>query len=357
MSSGEEGKKILGRGLASLLSEASTSLDRGQDIVPLARSIPGSGRVMQVLLCNISFNPDQPRKIIEQQGLRELSASISEHGVLQPIIVRCISPDRYQIVAGERRYHAARQAGLESVPVLVKELDDIETFEVAMVENVQRRDITSIEEGEAYQKMIDEHGHTQESISKKLGKSRSHVANTMRLLKLPVEVQQMVADGSISSGHARSILGCDNPVAWARRIIEQGLSVRSVEQLVRAASASASVSPHPAAAADSSSAARSGAEIGSPPLGYSPVGSRRRDGAGVTAGAAVSPAAVCQDDEDIALTQSLLAEALGMEVSIEPSGVDRVDGNSYRVVIRCLDLEQLDTVVAKLSGGGFELGE
>lgn len=299
-------RRILGRGLASLLSEVATSFEEGPSELRGAQ-------VKYMPIRQITFNSGQPRKLIEQDALMDLAASIKEHGILQPIIVRKFGPDdQYQIVAGERRYQAAKQIGLSEVPVLIKELDDIAAFEIAVIENIQRQDITSLEEAESYHKLIAEYCHTQESLSKRLGKSRSHISNTMRLLKLPPEVRSLLANGLISPGHARAIVNSENALELADLIVRKGLTVRDVEHLVRNDSSSTLTPNQRARAAD----------------------------------------AIVERDQDIAQTEKMLRETLGMDVIIK-QGKD----NRYALTIKCPDLEKLDMVIAKLSDSSFELDD
>lgn len=212
----------LGRGLSALLGEADTSAD------------PTSG-VREIPIELITANPDQPRHIFDAAEIETLTASIRDKGVLQPILVRPGpgGTGHYQIVAGERRWRAAQGAGLKSVPALIRELDDTETLEVAIVENVQRADLNPVEEAMGYRALIDRFGRTQEQVSAVVGKSRSHVANLMRLLTLPDEVMAMLEDGRLSAGHARALVGSADPVALAHRVIKDGLNVRLAEALVK----------------------------------------------------------------------------------------------------------------------------
>lgn len=215
----------LGRGLSSLLGE-------------VAQEAPVSGgarRGLQVLpVASIEPNPGQPRTQFDDDALAELAASIQARGLIQPIVVRPHGA-RYQIVAGERRWRAAQKARLHEVPVIVRDFDDAETLEVAIVENIQRKDLNAIEEAEAYKKLIGEFGHTQEELGRLVHKSRSHVANLLRLLDLPEQVRNLVASGELSMGHARALIPADDPAALADEVLKRGLSVRDTEKLVRSA--------------------------------------------------------------------------------------------------------------------------
>jgi ParB family chromosome partitioning protein len=212
----------LGRGLSALLGESEASAD------------PASA-VREIPIELIVRNPDQPRRTFDEGELELLSASVRDKGLLQPILVRPdpADPNRYQIVAGERRWRASQRAGLKLIPALVRELDDTETLEVAIVENVQRADLNPVEEAMGYKALIDRFGRTQEQVSPVAGKSRSHVANTLRLLNLPEEVLAMLADGRLSAGHARALVGASDPVALAHRVVKDGMNVRLAEALAK----------------------------------------------------------------------------------------------------------------------------
>ena len=180
-------------------------------------------------------NPNQPRKSFDQADLDELAKSLREKGVIQPLIVRP-DPDNgdiYQIVAGERRWRAAQVAQLHEIPVLVRDYSDIQTLEIGIIENVQRAELNPIEEAAGYQQLIGEFGHTQDSVAKNLGKSRSHIANLLRLLNLPEAVRELVRNGDLSAGHARALVTANDPEALAKTVVERGLSVRQTENLVK----------------------------------------------------------------------------------------------------------------------------
>jgi ParB family chromosome partitioning protein len=177
-------------------------------------------------------HPDQPRRHFDEEKLEELAQSIAERGVLQPIVVRKVG-NGYQIVAGERRWRASQRARLHEIPALVRELDDTQTLEIAIIENIQRADLNAIEEAEAYQRLIGDFGHSQEALGKLVQKSRSHVANLLRLLDLPAAVRQDVANGSLTMGHARALITAPDPEKLAADVIKRGLSVRETEKLAR----------------------------------------------------------------------------------------------------------------------------
>jgi len=214
----------LGRGLSALLGE-----------VAQEESIAGGARANGVQLLSIAEirpHPDQPRRYFEEAAIDELAQSIAARGLIQPIVVRPV-PSGYQIVAGERRWRAAQKAQLHEIPALIRDFSDAETLEVALVENIQRQDLNAIEEAEAYKRLGDEYGHSQEALAKLVHKSRSHVANLIRLLDLPKPVREQVAEGKLSMGHARALITAPDPVALAEEVIAKGLSVRETENLSR----------------------------------------------------------------------------------------------------------------------------
>jgi ParB family chromosome partitioning protein len=215
-------KTRLGRGLASLIGdrfdEAALGSDEERQSVPLAALKPGR------------FNP---RRNFAEAQLEELAASIRERGLVQPLVVRPSSGDTYEIVAGERRWRAAQLANLHDVPAVVRTLTDREAVEIAIIENVQREDLNAIEEGEGYQLLIEGHDYTQDELAKIIGKSRSHLANTLRLLKLPESVQDLVRSGALSAGHVRPLVGRPDAAVLAERIVSRGLNVRQVEALTQ----------------------------------------------------------------------------------------------------------------------------
>ena len=217
----------LGRGLSALLGE----VEREQPISGNSATEPG---LKLLPVGEITPHPNQPRRHFDDAALDELAASIAERGLIQPIVVR---PHRqgWQIVAGERRWRAAQRAGMHDIPAIIRTFDESETLEIALVENIQRAELNAIEEAEAYQRLVGEYGHTQEALGRLVGKSRSHVTNLMRLLELPGTVRGLVADGSISMGHARTLITAPDPEALAREVVRRGLSVRQTEVLARAA--------------------------------------------------------------------------------------------------------------------------
>jgi ParB family chromosome partitioning protein len=217
----------LGRGLAALIG------DVGDEVAFVDRA-KGSGQ-RKIPIEFLRPNPRNPRKSFEEAELEELAGSIREKGIIQPIVARSVPgmADVYEIIAGERRWRAAQRAGLHEVPVLVVEATESEALELAIVENVQRADLNPLEEALGYEQLVAEFGHTQADLARIVGKSRSHVANTMRLLRLPEPVKALVNDGKLTAGHARALLSVEDPEAAARRIVEKGLNVRDVERMAQ----------------------------------------------------------------------------------------------------------------------------
>ncbi len=211
----------LGKGLGALMLENSTDEMLTENELPINEIIP---------------NRDQPRKTFDEAALEELAQSIKQHGVLQPLLVRPIPSGGYQLVAGERRWRACRIAGMNKVPVVIKELTDTETMEIAIIENLQREDLNPIEEAEGLQALIDKCGYTQEEVAVSVGKSRPAIANSLRLLRLPQEVRDMTKNGDISAGHARALLAFDNEAMMleaAKNIVSNKMTVRDVERLAK----------------------------------------------------------------------------------------------------------------------------
>jgi ParB family chromosome partitioning protein len=217
----------LGRGLSALMGEVSREQPTSED------GLRSSG-IQLVAVASIAPHPGQPRRYFDEAALDDLARSIASRGLIQPIVVRPHGGG-YQIVAGERRWRAAQRAQLHEIPVVIREFDEAQTLEVALVENIQREDLNAIEEAEAYQKLIGEFGHTQEELGKLVHKSRSHIANLIRLLDLPASVRIAVAEGKLSMGHARALVTAADPEALAQDVIGRGLSVRDTEKLAKAA--------------------------------------------------------------------------------------------------------------------------
>jgi ParB family transcriptional regulator, chromosome partitioning protein len=286
-------RRGLGRGLSALLGEADAA---GAGDAPR----PGDSRDLPIEL--IERNADQPRRDFDEEELEALAASIRERGVLQPILVRPspLTQGRYQIVAGERRWRAAQRAGLRELPAVIRELDDLKTLEIAIIENVQRVDLNAIEEAFGYRDLIDRFGRTQDEIAQIVGKSRSHVANAIRLLGLPEAVQQDLRAGRLSAGHARALAAAPDPEALARQVLAQGLNVREAEALARRAQAP------------------------------------RRP----------TPSSAGGKDADTRALEEDLSDALGLSVEIN----DR--GGAGEVRVRYGSLEQLDELCRRLTRGG-----
>ncbi|MEM8540270.1 MAG: ParB/RepB/Spo0J family partition protein [Pseudomonadota bacterium] len=224
----DSSRKRLGRGLAALIGE----MDHP---VSAESSKPQqSDRILPIEL--ISQSANNPRRFFAESEIAELAHSIKEHGIIQPIVVRALDGDKgskFEIIAGERRWRASQKAGLTEVPVIIRNVDDKSALELAIIENVQRADLNAIEEGLGYQQLMDEHDYTQADLGDVIGKSRSHVANILRLLKLPASVQTLVSEGALSAGHARTVVTAADPVALAKRIVSEGLSVRQAEVLAQ----------------------------------------------------------------------------------------------------------------------------
>lgn len=216
-------RRGLGRGLSALMADVHLAPNEARKRPDLA-----------VPIDRVRPNPGQPRRDFSQAALDDLAASIREKGILQPLIVREREGGHYEIVAGERRWRAAQLAQLHEVPVLVRDLDDTEVLEIAIIENIQRADLNAVEEALGYRQLMEKFGHTQERMAEALGKSRSHIANLLRLLQLPEEVQAMLREGQLSAGHARALVTLPDPVAAARRVVVEGLSVRETERLAQA---------------------------------------------------------------------------------------------------------------------------
>jgi ParB family chromosome partitioning protein len=286
-----QGKRSsLGRGLSALMADLQT------EDAPAVRD-----GALTVPIEQVTPNPDQPRRVFDQAALAELADSIRHRGIIQPLIVRRHPDDGdiYQIVAGERRWRAAQIAQLHELPVLVRGFSDEEMLEVAIIENIQRADLNAIDEAASYRQLMTRFGHTQEKLAEALGKSRSHIANLLRLLSLPDQVQEWVRDDKLSAGHARALITAENPVPLARKIIEKDLSVRAVEALMR--------------------------EKASKPAKASTV---------------------AEKDADTRALEGDLSATLKMRVQIKHSGTD-----GGQMVITYRDLEQLDKLCQALAGG------
>lgn len=293
MAERKDQRRGLGRGLSALMADVEVSGNGQSGIRSLDRSLP---------IERINPNPDQPRRTFAQKDLDELADSIRTRGVLQPLIVRP-KGDAYEIVAGERRWRAAQMAQLHEVPVVIRDFTDTEVLEVAIIENIQRADLTAIEEAQGYRQLMDKFGHTQEQLAEALGKSRSHIANLLRLLSLPGDVQNMVNAGTLSAGHARALITADDPIALATQVVGKGLSVRETEKLVKDASL--------------------------------PPGTARP-----------RPRGVVEKDPDTRALEADLSASLRMSVTITHAP----GGEGGEITLRYKSLEQLDDIVGRLAG-------
>ena len=223
----DNSKRRLGRGLAALIGE--------MDQLPAA-DIGAPPTVNPDRLVPIEFvgrNPRNPRRYFDESELQDLASSIRQHGIVQPVVVRTTADNRFEIIAGERRWRAAQLAGLIEIPVIIRDVDDRTALEIAIVENVQRSDLNPLEEAMGYELLIADHGYTQNDLGEIIGKSRSHVANSLRLLKLPEPVRDMLASGTLSAGHARALIPTSDPIALAKAVIAKGMSVRDAERLAQ----------------------------------------------------------------------------------------------------------------------------
>lgn len=220
-------RRRLGRGLAALIGEMD------QPIVAESASAPVVPADQRVPIEHITRNPRNPRRTFDEAELQDLANSVRQHGIVQPVVVRTVNGDRFEIIAGERRWRAAQLAGFSDIPVIVRDVDDRTALEIAIVENVQRSDLNPLEEAMGYELLIADHGYTQNDLGEIIGKSRSHVANSLRLLKLPEPVRDMLSSGTLSAGHARALIPTSDPTTLARAIIAKGLSVRDTEKLAQ----------------------------------------------------------------------------------------------------------------------------
>ena len=218
-------KKGLGRGLSSLMGDTETTQTKNTNV----------GQETKIPIANLKPSPSQPRRLFNKNSINELADSIKAKGLVQPLVVRPSPSDanNYEIIAGERRWRAAQIAQLHDVPVVIRNFNDTEALEIAIIENVQRSDLSPIEEAAGYKRLIENHGHTQEDLSGIVGKSRSHIANIIRLLSLPQSIQDMITEGKISSGHARAIMNSAFPEQLAEKIVNENLSVRDAENLAK----------------------------------------------------------------------------------------------------------------------------
>ncbi len=297
----------LGKGLSVLISE-----EYSKSFSSAEAEASGSGNGPQLLgIDRIVTGKFQPRQHFSETYLQELSESIKRNGIMQPLVVRPVKNSQYEIIAGERRWRAAKLAGLLEVPVIVRDVEDRQALELALIENIQRQDLTPLEEAAGYQRLIDEFAHTQEELSGIVGKSRSHIANLLRMLSMPDNLKQLLNDGSLSMGHARALMGAKDPQALAEEVVRRGLNVRQTENLCRGEGqgiVDAAPKERPASRGSSSRA--------TPAPG--------------------------QKDDDIAALEETLTNQLGMPVAINARGQE---GD---IVIRYDSLTQLNNIITRL---------
>lgn len=307
MADRKQERRGLGRGLPALMAELGIDDSVLQPAPDHARPEQADRGVRSLPIESLQPNPDQPRRQFDTRALEDLAQSIREKGVIQPLIVRPVpeGQDRFEIVAGERRWRAAQLAQLHELPVLIRQFSDSEVLEVAIIENIQRAELNAIEEARGYQQLIERFGHTQEKVASALGKSRSHIANLLRLLSLPQDVQSMVAESLLTAGHARALVTAENPSALAQAVVDRGLSVRQTEALAREA------------------AGRKPSDAGRSARNLRPQEAK---------------------DADTRVLEEDLSANLGMAVVI-----DHHAGGEGRVTIRYHSLEQLDQLCQLLS--------
>ncbi|SOC17404.1 ParB/RepB/Spo0J family partition protein [Thalassospira xiamenensis] len=306
----EAKKRGLGRGLSALLGEEDEDVGAAVAGGNENAAHPGPGGTTQLIaITDLKPSPFQPRSNFDDEAIDDLAASIRQKGIIQPILVRASSTGEttYEIIAGERRWRAAQRAQLHEVPVLVRDFDDQETAEIALIENLQRQDLSPLEESEGYSRLMSDFSHTQEALAQALGKSRSHIANSLRLLTLPAPIKQMLSDRVLSPGHARALLGADNAVELATHIVRKGLNVRQTEKLVKT---------------DGGKTAR-----------------QKKSS---------STRGIEKDPDTVALERDL-SNMLGLAVNID------FDGAGGKISVRYETLEQLDDILKRLSQG--RLGE
>jgi ParB family chromosome partitioning protein len=288
----------LGRGLSALFGDADASYQPGTRVVDV-NSVVKAGALQRMPVSWLRSGMFQPRRTFNEAPLQELAESIRERGILEPLLVRAIpgARDSYEIIAGERRWRAAQIAGVHEVPVMVRELTDREALEFGIIENVQREDLSPLEEGEGYKRLIEEFGHTQDALGKIVGKSRPHITNMLRLLTLPEGVRQLISEGKLSMGHARALVPAKNPLALAEEIVKKGLNVRQAETLAK----------------------------------------RDQDNPEIH-----KKTAKTEDSADIIALERELERAIGLKVKITPKG------KSGMLTLHYTDLDQLDDIIKKL---------
>lgn len=298
----------LGKGLSALMD------DDYSDNTDSSESGVSFNTLMNLDIKSIQSGQYQPRKSFDESELGELAASIAQNGVMQPIIVRPVESEKqgvsYEIVAGERRWRASSRIGMDTIPAIIREMSDQQALELAIVENVQREDLSALEEAVGYKQLIDEFNYTQEQLAGAVGKSRSHIANLLRLLSLPEEVKAMLERDELSMGHARALMTADNPVALAKQVVAKGLNVRQTERLAKGEEEPEHSKP--AAPAKSSATKR--------------------------------PKPVLHKSEDIIALENSLSESLGLKVQIDDFGQQQGE-----IIVSYASLEELDTILRRLS--------
>ncbi|MDY0008396.1 MAG: ParB/RepB/Spo0J family partition protein [Bdellovibrionales bacterium] len=283
-------------------ASAAAPVRRADEMVKTAEPASPAGPPRRLPVDRLKPGKYQPRTHFDENALTQLAESIAAHGVVQPLLVRPIEGMMYEIIAGERRWRAAQKARVHDVPVVVRDLTDKEAMEIALIENLQREDLSAIEEAEGYERLLQEFGHTQDMLSQQLGKSRSHVANTLRLLKLPVPVRKMVQSGTLSAGHARNLVGLKEAEQLAAVIVKRGLSVRQTEKMVQ-----------------------------------------QLDGGAQKKPAALRTKGFAQKDVDILALEQKMSTILGTKVLVDG------EGSSGKLVLEYKNLDQLDDFIARLS--------
>ena len=331
----------LGKGLSALLSEDYSDTPTPQSAARMqefsasapAREFLGV-KPDELPVDQIVSGKFQPRNRFTDEQLNELAASIAKNGVMQPIVVRK-HPElegKFEIIAGERRWRASQRAGLAGIPAIIRELGDQQALELALIENIQRQDLTPIEEALGYQRLMDEFSYTQEELSSTVGKSRSHISNLIRLLSLPTEIKSMLDDGQLSMGHARAVLKAENPVEMAQEIVRRGLNVRQAENMMRGGMPAAPRKTREGAPANEN-AEKDEAKVTSVTTTQT-----------VTHSAPVEERYVRPKDPDILALEETLSENLGLGVSINDKG------QAGEIVLRYDSLEQLDQILQRLGG-------
>lgn len=309
--------KGLGRGLSSLMGEAALvdvkSAPQNAAPYAAAKTEPSAGDIVRLPVSQLQSGKYQPRRSFDEASLKELCESIEKHGIMQPIVVRALGASAYEIIAGERRWRAAQMAKLTEVPIILREATDEQALELALIENIQRSDLNPLEEAAGYQRLMDEFHYTQEKLAPIVGKSRSHIANLLRLQKLPESVKKLIDSGELTMGHARALLNAPEPEELAKQIIKQGLSVRQAEEWAKGN-----------IPGDENQAKKT-------PKNKSGDAPRARGG---------------NKSEDVLQLENMLADSLGLRVSI-----DTRSGQAGEVVISYDSLSQLDEILRRLGGG------